>query len=146
MNMEYGFETGDDQRGDYMNQIKCPKCGEVFTIDESDYESIVRQIKDHEYREDLKRMEDRHKKDLDRAVQLAVAEAQNAFSEALGKKDAEIAKLGSEIKKQETEVRLAVSEAVKEKDEKIAKLSAEIQKQGAEAKLAINEAVREKET
>ena len=28
-----------------MNQIKCPKCGEVFTIDESSYNEILSQIK-----------------------------------------------------------------------------------------------------
>ena len=41
-----------------MNQIKCPNCGEIFTIDESDYASIVKQIKDHEYKEDLARKSD----------------------------------------------------------------------------------------
>ena len=33
-----------------MNEIKCPNCGEVFQIDESNYDSIVKQIKDSEYR------------------------------------------------------------------------------------------------
>ena len=128
-----------------MNQIKCPRCGEVFTIDESDYESIVRQIKDHVYREDIKRLEDQHKKDLERAVKLASSEAQNSFTEALGKKDAEIAKLNSEIKKRETEAKLAVSEAVKEKEGEIARLSAQIEKNASETKLALSEAVKEKD-
>ena len=29
-----------------MPEIKCPKCGEVFTVDESGYAAIVSQIKD----------------------------------------------------------------------------------------------------
>ena len=30
-----------------MAEIKCPKCGEVFSVDESDYNEIVKQIKDN---------------------------------------------------------------------------------------------------
>ena len=32
-----------------MNQIKCPKCGEVFQIDETAYSAIVNQIRDKEF-------------------------------------------------------------------------------------------------
>ena len=38
-----------------MNQIKCPNCGEVFTIDESNYESIVKQVRDHQFNEEISR-------------------------------------------------------------------------------------------
>lgn len=31
-----------------MNEIKCPKCGEIFTVDENAYESIVHQIESNE--------------------------------------------------------------------------------------------------
>ena len=54
-------------RSGHLNQIKCPHCGEVFTIDESDYESIVRQIRDHEFEEDVRDMEKRIRKELDQA-------------------------------------------------------------------------------
>ncbi len=128
-----------------MNQIKCPKCGEVFTIDEQDYESIVKQIKDHEYKEDLARMEMQHEKELAKAVQLAEADTKSSFTEELGKKDAQIAKLLAEMEKKSAEAKLAVSEAVKEKDEEIAKLSAEMEKHSAEAKLAVSEAVKDKD-
>ena len=36
-----------------MPEIKCPKCGEVFTVDESGYAAIVSQIKDAEFHKDL---------------------------------------------------------------------------------------------
>ena len=36
-----------------MSEIKCPKCGTVFTIDESEYASIVQQIKDKEFEKSL---------------------------------------------------------------------------------------------
>ena len=31
-----------------MNEIRCPNCGKIFQIDEKDYDSIVKQIKNHE--------------------------------------------------------------------------------------------------
>ena len=40
-----------------MNEIKCPKCGTVFQIDESDYDSIVKQIRDKEFEKELERRE-----------------------------------------------------------------------------------------
>ena len=30
-----------------MNEIKCPKCGTMFQIDEKDYDSIKKQIEDN---------------------------------------------------------------------------------------------------
>lgn len=36
-----------------MNEIKCPHCGKAFTINETDYESIVKQIKNHEFEKEL---------------------------------------------------------------------------------------------
>ena len=146
-----------------MNQIKCPHCGEVFTIDENDYESIVKQIKDHEYKADLERVEKQHKKDLDQAVMLAKAEAEKAYTERMNEKDLEIAKLNSAIEKQDTDKQFAVNEALKEamlskeemkqsyaellgkKDLEIARLNAAIEKQDTEVQLAVSEAVKEKE-
>ena len=36
-----------------MNEIKCPKCGEVFKIDAANYESITKQVRDKEFKEEL---------------------------------------------------------------------------------------------
>ena len=41
-----------------MNEIKCPNCGTIFKIDETEYDSIVKQIRDKEferYRDDILR-------------------------------------------------------------------------------------------
>lgn len=36
-----------------MQEIKCPKCGEVFTVDESGYAAIVKQVRDREFEKEL---------------------------------------------------------------------------------------------
>ena len=38
-----------------MNEIKCPKCGEVFKVDEVSYANILKQIRDHEFNDELNR-------------------------------------------------------------------------------------------
>ncbi|MBQ5973175.1 MAG: DUF2130 domain-containing protein, partial [Oscillospiraceae bacterium] len=36
-----------------MNQIQCPKCGEVFTIDEASYADILKQVRDEAFAREL---------------------------------------------------------------------------------------------
>lgn len=36
----------------YLNEIKCPSCGKIIQIDEKDYDSIVKQICNHEFEEE----------------------------------------------------------------------------------------------
>ena len=38
-----------------MKELKCPKCGNVFTVDEADYASIVNQVKNAEFEEEVAR-------------------------------------------------------------------------------------------
>ena len=40
-----------------MHEIKCPKCGEVFTVDESGYAAIVGQVRDEEFHRELAQRE-----------------------------------------------------------------------------------------
>ena len=40
-----------------MNEIKCPKCGTTFQIDESYYDSIIKQIKTKEFNQELEKRE-----------------------------------------------------------------------------------------
>ena len=45
-----------------MNEIKCPKCGTMFQIDEKDYDSIVKQIRDGEFNAEIKKREEELRK------------------------------------------------------------------------------------
>ncbi len=137
------------KKGYEMNQIKCPHCGEVFTIDETDYESIVRQIKDHEYEEDLKEMETRLRRELEQAERQYKKDLEQA--ETQRKRELEQAKEMHQIELTQA-VSLAKAEAEKgmtdllsSKNIEIEKLNAKVEKQEAETKLAISEAVKEKE-
>ena len=36
-----------------MNQIKCPHCGEVFTVDESGFSDILAQVRTQEFEQEI---------------------------------------------------------------------------------------------
>jgi len=81
-----------------MNEIKCPNCGKVFQIDESDYESIVRQIRNSEFEKEVSTLEVQHNKDKENAVKLAEAHLKEELANSLNKKDLEINELKNELK------------------------------------------------
>ena len=73
-----------------MKELKCPKCGSVFTVDEADYASILQQVKNQEFEAELKRrlaeMDARHKAEQ----QLANAKVEQNFQSQLNRKMAEL--------------------------------------------------------
>ena len=135
-----------------MQEIKCPKCGEVFQVDKSLYASIVKQVRDNEFLKDISERQTQFEKDKDAAVRLAQSEAETTLNQAIAKKDTEILQLKAKIEEGTTAKKLAVNEAVSEKEkqiveikEEIIALKSQIAMLEAEKKLAINEAVAEKE-
>ena len=56
-----------------MNEIKCPKCGTVFQIDEREYDSIVKQIRNKEFEHEIHIREEQHKLDKENSIKLAEA-------------------------------------------------------------------------
>ena len=51
-----------------MEEIKCPNCGKVFQLDEEYYSSIIKQVRDHEFEEELKNREKALKKEKEDAL------------------------------------------------------------------------------
>ena len=81
-----------------MNEIKCPKCGTVFQINETDYDSIVKQIRDSEFHKEIDARELSYKKELESAIKLAKNDVEKDYTEKLNKKDIEIQDLKSKTK------------------------------------------------
>ena len=82
-----------------MNEIKCPNCGEVFTVNESQYAELLSQVRTAEFDKEL---HDRMKQELALAEQKAMNEQQSK----LAQKDQEIAQLQSQIQNFDTEKEL----------------------------------------
>ena len=106
-----------------MQQIKCPKCGEVFRIDEAGYAAIVKQVRDKEFNNEIKRAEEQYESDKTAAVNLAKAETANRLHDALAGKEQEIVRLRATIAANDKDKALAVNEAVQAKVNEYRKLA-----------------------
>ena len=84
-----------------MNEIKCPNCGKIFKIDEMDYESIVKQIRDHEFEKELKREEDKYNKDKELSLKLLESKLNEEYLSKMNDKEIKIKDLENKLKIQE---------------------------------------------
>lgn len=114
-----------------MNDIKCPKCGEVFKVDEASYASIVKQVRDAEFDVELKRREQDFAKDKENALQVAKAQSDKALQEQLSQKELQIRELQAQINQKDNEKELAIAKAVAQKNEEIGKKELEISRLGS---------------
>ena len=105
-----------------MKELKCPKCGTTFTIDEAEYASIAKQVRDQEFDKELQAAKD----SKDKEIKLAVVEAEKKLNTAISEKEAEIIELKSKLSSTETEKQLAINEALKEKDQELLKKEQEL--------------------
>ena len=132
-----------------MNEIKCPKCGTTFKIDETDYNSIVKQIRDKEFDIEIKRQEDIFKKELTTKVELAETKIEKELNEKIKEKSFEIETLKKELETKEKivkgEVEKIYQERLNEKTLEINKLEGQIKLQEKENSLLLKEEVSKKE-
>ena len=99
-----------------MNEIKCPRCGEAFTIDEAGFAAILKQVRDAEFDKEVRRHEELLAADKRQAVQLAVSEALGKAHDDAAQKEARIAEL---------EARLVAEEREREAQERLAQVERE---------------------
>lgn len=116
-----------------MQEIKCPKCGEVFVVDESGYANIVKQVRDKEFARELHKREEELKDAQQKDLDLVRLEQKNQLDKALSAKDSELSEkdkkiqeLEACIKNNEISRNLAVSEAVNAKEKEISQKNDEI--------------------
>lgn len=118
-----------------MNEIICPNCKKAFKVDEAGYADILKQVRDHQFEEELKTRLDLAEREKENAVKLAEANVKNSYQEKLAEKD----KLLTELKaKTETELVQKISE----KEKEIAELSSKINNAETDQKLAVSEALK----
>ena len=134
-----------------MNQIKCPNCGEVFTIDESNYDSIVKQVRDHQFNEELRKRDREYEEKLQRELALVKTKTESENQRALNDRDLLIEKLKSELSGKDRENELTVIEALNkvrselsEKDKIIDSLNAKLKNKDTENQLDLAKALQEK--
>ena len=80
-----------------MNEIKCPKCGTTFQIDESYYDSIIKQIKTKEFNQELEKREQILLNEQKNAIKLQEITLEKEFNNKLQEKELEISKLTNKL-------------------------------------------------
>ena len=135
-----------------MNQIKCPNCGEVFTIDESSYDSIVRQIRDHQFEEELKRREKEYNDKLETELKLVKTRTESENMRALSEKDRIIEQLKFELSGKDKENELVTRDALdqvkkqlQEKEREILELNGKLVNKDTENELKLSQALQKKD-
>jgi len=129
-----------------MKELKCPKCGNVFKVDEADYAFIVSQVKTAEFDAEINRrlseLHERHKAEQE----LATAKTEQTFQSQLSKKelelgakDAEIERLKNQLAQIEVQKETELATALAAKDQEIAQLNSTIAQSDSKMQLAVME-------
>lgn len=143
-----------------MGEIICPNCKTAFTVDESGYAEILKQVRDVEFKKELAQREQLVEQSRAKDIDLAIAKTKADLQGSLSKKDQTIAELNARIqateediqKKLESAEQIAQQEvklAAADKDAEIQRLKQQIEAQqatfAAQQELAVNKAKTEAE-
>lgn len=132
-----------------MNEIKCPNCGTIFKIDETEYDSIVKQIRDKEFEKEISLREEEHTKDKESAIKLAEAHLKEELTKQLTERDLEITNLKNELKTKEEQTQSKLEQEYKDELNKreleISELKNKIKLQESKSELEIQKAITEKD-
>ena len=123
-----------------MNEIRCPKCGTVFTVDESGYANIVRQVRDEQFAAELAERAEAFEREKNQAVALAEAslraEGDRALAAAraegereLAERTAKIGELTAKLDAAERERALAQESAAAAAREEASRSVADLQRE-----------------
>lgn len=109
-----------------INEIRCPKCGEAFTIDENSYASIAKQVRDEEFSKELSSRERLFEAQKKAALDTEKARMNQEREQTVFALRQEIERLKSQISSSQKDTELTVSRAVAQKDRELADKNAEI--------------------
>lgn len=118
-----------------MQEIRCPKCNEVFQVDDSGYSQIVQQVRDKEFEKEAARRAEELEKAKNSELKILEMEyekkLESAFSEKsddITDKEKRITELEARLESMESEKQLAVANAVSEREKRFNEESSKAQK------------------
>jgi hypothetical protein len=132
-----------------MNEVVCPHCKKAFKVDEAGFADILKQVRDHEFEQELLERVQLLEKDKENAVRLVEEQTKNLLKDDLSKREAEVAALKAEkdaaVAKLQAEKDLALTRLESQKDTELSELKGRLQSTETEKKLAVTEAVNKVE-
>jgi hypothetical protein len=129
-----------------MNEIICPNCKKAFKVDEAGFADILKQVRDHQFDEELKTRLNLAEKDKEIAIKLAEANLKNSFQDEISQRDLMISdlKMKNELilvekiaeKEREMSVQLTRKEA------ELADMKSKVEKAKLEEQISVTAAVQ----
>ncbi|MBR1950843.1 MAG: DUF2130 domain-containing protein [Bacteroidales bacterium] len=128
-----------------MKELKCPKCGNVFVVDEADYISIANQVRNNEFHNDLEARIREMEKTSRSQREADTLRVREEFIAKMGQKEQQIALLKAELQKKDDQTKIAlleeknrVQQELQAKDAAIAQLNGRVASERQEAKIREN--------
>ncbi len=128
-----------------MKELKCPKCGNVFVVDEADYISIANQVRNNEFHNDLEARIREMEKTARSQREADTLRVREEFIAKMGQKEQQIALLKAELQKKDDQTKIAlleeknrVQQELQAKDAAIAQLNGRVASERQEAKIREN--------
>lgn len=118
-----------------MNDIICPHCKKVFKVDEAGFADILKQVRDHQFEDELQKRLNVAEKEKENAVKLAEANLKISLQEDLAKKDKEIIELKAKSERD-------LQERLSKQSLEITEMKSKMEKAEIEKKLTVLEAVQ----
>lgn len=118
-----------------MNEIICPNCKKAFKVDEAGFADILKQVRDHQFEEELTNRLVLAEKEKDSAVKLAEANIKNSLQAEIAKKDQQLTELKA---KSDSEL----AEKLSKKETELTEMKFKIKNAEIEKKLEVSEAVK----
>ena len=135
-----------------MEEIKCPKCGTVFKVDESGFAAILKQIRDKEFEKELKNREELLRTEAEQNEKIAKMEFDSVLQKKISEKENEILRIKTESEKKTAELKAKIEGfenekklALSEKDLEINNLKNDIKNEKNLAEAAKQSALQAQE-
>lgn len=117
-----------------MNEIICPNCKKAFRVDEAGFADILKQVRDHQFEEELQNRLSLAEKDKESAVKLAEANLKNSLQGDLAKKDKEIIELKAKSEQ-------ILAQEIAKKEAQLSEMKSKIESADLQKRISVTEAV-----
>lgn len=121
-----------------MQEIKCPKCGEVFQVDEAGYAAIVKQVRDKEFEKEISQRKEAFEKEQQMAVLQAIQKVEVEKNGEILEHEVKIHQLEEQIAKQAVSEKLHIAQQISEKEKEFAEKTIELERLKGELELEKN--------
>lgn len=121
-----------------MNDIKCPNCQKVFKVDQAGFADILKQVRDHQFEEEINQRLSIAEREKQNAIALAEEKIKSTLQDQLARKEQELTELRAKGQ-------IELKESLAKKENELLQLKAKLEAAEVEKKLAVSESLKKLE-